>query len=98
MKHVNHQTIIILTLSSVVLFSTGCVPKNANGSYTSAYSYHPYAGQQALGTRNNHNPFQPSLGFNHSSNTALANKIEQDARKLPATDYRYGANGPYRYD
>lgn len=31
-----------LTLCAMILLSTGCAPKNANGGYTSPYSYHPY--------------------------------------------------------
>jgi cell wall-associated NlpC family hydrolase len=31
-----------LSTLSIILLSTGCVPKNADGTYNSAYSYHPY--------------------------------------------------------
>lgn len=100
MRQLNHQIIITLTLGSVVLFSTGCVPKNADGSYSSAYSYHPYSQQgsqtipvQRLDYRS-HGNFQ----YHTPRHNSVANKIEQDALKLLGTDYKYGANGPYQYD
>jgi cell wall-associated NlpC family hydrolase len=32
----------IISSLSLLLLSTGCVPKNADGTYNSRYSYHPY--------------------------------------------------------
>ena len=47
MKYLNKELFIPITLISIILLSTGCASKNANGSYVSAYSYHPYLKQQA---------------------------------------------------
>lgn len=42
MKNTHKILFNALTLGSIILLSTGCVPKNANGQYNTAYSYHPY--------------------------------------------------------
>ena len=42
MKYLKKELFIPITLISIILLSTGCASKNANGSYVSAYSYHPY--------------------------------------------------------
>lgn len=46
MKYLKKELFIPITLISIILLSTGCASKNANGSYVSAYSYHPYLKQQ----------------------------------------------------
>lgn len=78
MKNTHKQLFQSLALCSIVLLSTGCVPKNANGEYASQYSYHPYQSYQT----------------SHS----LANSIEQTAKSLLGTGYKYGGNGPLEYD
>jgi cell wall-associated NlpC family hydrolase len=90
-----------LALSSLVLLSTGCAPKNSDGTYSSAYSYHPYAGNKNLKIAKLGQPnYSPHIGFkiNTAINSNIANKIEYDAKKLLGTDYKYGANGPSQYD
>jgi len=42
MKKNQKNLLISLSLFSTILLSTGCAPKNSDGSYASAYSYHPY--------------------------------------------------------
>ena len=42
MKKIQKKLLITLTLVSSILLTTGCAPKNANGSYASTYSYHSY--------------------------------------------------------
>jgi cell wall-associated NlpC family hydrolase len=106
MEQHNNKTIITLTFSSLVLLSTGCVPKNADGTYSSAYSYHPYAQSSTKITqlqRTNYNTSYDNFHVNTSKNlyrieVNIANKIEKDALQLLGTDYKYGANGPYQYD
>ncbi len=95
MKRTQKKLLISFSLLSAILITTGCAPKNADGSYNSRYSYHPYMnGQQAnnsVGRRIDNN--------NHSvSSSRISNNIEQTAKSLLGTDYQYGANGPYQYD
>jgi cell wall-associated NlpC family hydrolase len=44
-----NQTTLLSSISflTLTLFSTGCAPKNADGTYSSKYSYHPYTQHQA---------------------------------------------------
>ncbi len=42
MKKTQKNILSTLTLLSLSIMSNGCVAKNADGSYNSAYSYHPY--------------------------------------------------------
>ena len=44
---INQTTIFTsVSLLAFTLLSSGCAPKNADGTYTSKYSYHPYTQQQ----------------------------------------------------
>jgi len=102
MKRTEKTILTTLTLLTVTLLSNGCVAKNADGSYTSSYSYHPY---NAYGRQHNtENSRNNNLGHNHQrfnsygSPTRLTNNIETVAKSLLGTDYKYGANGPYQYD
>jgi cell wall-associated NlpC family hydrolase len=92
MKRTHKKLLISISLLSTILLSTGCAPKNADGSYASAYSYHPYLnnGQQQERSTNDYS-------YRASSNY-IANNIENTAKSLLGTDYKYGANGPYQYD
>ena len=85
MKSSQKQLFTSITLFSIVLLTTGCAPKNADGTYNSPYSYHPYLNQE-----------QGNYPYNRISNSI--NNIEQIAKSLLGTDYKYGANGPYQYD
>ena len=42
MKLNTHLTLGIISSLSVLFVTTGCVPKNNDGTYNSSYSYHPY--------------------------------------------------------
>ena len=96
MKNTKKTLLIFISLLSAILLTTGCAPKNADGSYSSKYSYHPYLGN---GQQRN-----SSLGRNITNPTyrvsasRISNNIEQTAKSLLGTDYQYGANGPYQYD
>ena len=46
MKNINKKLFAQVTLSSMLLIATGCAQKSTNGTYASAYSYHPYLKQQ----------------------------------------------------
>lgn len=105
MEQHNNKTIITLTFSSLVLLSTGCVPKNADGTYSSAYSYHPYGQNGTKITQTQRTNYASYGNFQvhtpvemNRVETSIANKIEKDALRLLGTDYKYGANGPYQYD
>ena len=103
MKKIQKKLLLSLSLLSVLLLTTGCAPKNSDGSYASTYSYHSYLNNQKSPTnttsptrRNyaqrvvNNNSYQPVNG--------ITSKIEKTAKSLLGTDYQYGANGPYQYD
>jgi len=92
MKLKNRYLFKIITLSSSIFFLNGCVPKNANGTYTSTYSYHPY-NQNHSYTPQVHN--QP---INYRFQNSINEKIEQTAKSMLGIGYKYGANGPYLYD
>jgi len=109
MKKTQKKLLITLTLFSSILLTTGCAPKNANGSYASTYSYHPYLknNQSIEQTRVKHyqreyiRPANIQMSHIYSSNQPtnnISNNIEQTAKSLLGTDYQYGANGPYQYD
>jgi cell wall-associated NlpC family hydrolase len=88
-----------LTLLSVLLLTTGCAPKNPDGSYASVYSYHPYLKYNHA--KKTDRPYRPSQNriFRHTrpSNHIVTN-IEKTAKSLLGTDYQYGADGPNHYD
>ena len=46
MRLTHKKILTLISLTSITLLTNGCVPKNADGTYTSVYSYHPYAKQQ----------------------------------------------------
>jgi len=83
--------LFFISLSSITLLSNGCVAKNPDGTYSSLYSYHPYAKKQKKSFRRRyHRP----MTYRHAN----VNNIEKTAKSLLGTDYQYGANGPYQYD
>ena len=95
MKRTQKKLLISFSLLSAILLTTGCAPKNADGSYNSRYSYHPYMnGQQGNNTvgRRIENPNY------RVSSSRVSNNIEHVAKSLLGTDYQYGANGPHQYD
>jgi len=104
MKITQKTILTSLTLLTFSVLTNGCVAKNADGSYTSAYSYHPYNSHSR--GYNASNQSNRNLGYNHNQNrfnsnfpaSRVANNIETVAKSLLGTDYQYGANGPYQYD
>jgi len=101
MKRTQKNIVTTLTLLTFSIISNGCVPKNADGTYHSAYSYHPYNTQQHTSVPRvliNRHPYQVQYLNTSYSNVSTADTIEQVAKSLLGTDYQYGANGPYQYD
>ena len=100
MKRTQKTILTTLILLTFALISNGCAPKNADGTYHSAYSYHPYNTHhnRNLGepVANNHR-YRPQR-FNSYGSTPKGEAIEHVAKSLLGTDYQYGANGPYQYD
>jgi len=97
-KNILTTTIALLSLT---LLSSGCAPKNADGTYHSSYSYHPY---NSLPTHevqyNTPSPKDYALAMSNYNiaNSSVSTNIENIAKSLLGTDYQYGANGPYQYD
>ena len=123
----------IISSLTILFVTTGCVPKNHDGTYNTSYSYHPYNNYEAqtntyYGNKikinnpslkreveynkyNNYeihtnrvNPFK-KLKFsnrktkNHKTiSRFLPDRIENKAKSMLGTKYKYGANGPYQYD
>ena len=109
MKKTQKKLLISLTLLSTILLSTGCAPKNTDGSYASTYSYHSYLNNtKNLNSRRstpigNHESRQErrvinNRGYRPTTNNIINNNIENTAKSLLGIDYQYGANGPYQYD
>jgi cell wall-associated NlpC family hydrolase len=102
MKDTQKKLLISLTLLSTILFfTTGCAPKNADGSYASTYSYHSYLDHTKNDNRSIN--YEPRVVVNTNNNryrptSNIINNIENTAKLLLGTDYQYGANGPYQYD
>ena len=48
MKYLKKELLITLTLGATAFSATGCIPKNTNDTYKSAYSYHPYLKQKQI--------------------------------------------------
>ena len=113
MKRTQKRVFISLSLLSALLVATGCASKNPDGTYSSAYSYHPYLKhkqskkQMKLNHYRKNSIFKNSIfrhthptlhnAASHSSNNIVKN-IERTAKSLLGTDYQYGATGPYQYD
>ncbi|CAA6809773.1 MAG: Peptidoglycan lytic protein P45 [uncultured Sulfurovum sp.] len=97
MKRTQKKLLTSIVLLSIISLFTGCVSKNADGSYSSPYSYHPYLNQQQenkiIVRRSTNIPNIISTPSNQ-----INNNIEKIAKSLLGTDYKYGANGPYQYD
>lgn len=100
MKNTQKKLLTTLTLFSIVLLSTGCAPKNADGSYATTYSYHSYANntKNPSTTPKNYIPRATNNYRPTNSTSNILNNIENTAKSLLGTDYKYGANGPYQYD
>ena len=156
MKKTQKNILATITVVSLTLVSTGCAPKNPDGTYHSVYSYHPYNKINHSMVRSSEtveiatyirpsthypedpssknsrdilhdnrykfNPYTPKKQIkipyqrvvpnyyahvnqltkpvlNNSINASLVNRnIENTAKSLLGTDYKYGANGPYQYD
>jgi len=102
MKRTKKNIISTISFVTLTLLSTGCAPKNPDGSYHSVYSYHPY------NQYHTHNTYQPRrvipTHYSYSQvntpvpSNSISNQIETTAKSLLGTEYKYGANGPYQYD
>ena len=97
MKKIQKNLLTTISLLSLVFLSNGCVPKNADGTYNSPYSYHPYNRHRSLGEAISNGHYQNSR-FTSYGSTPKGEEIERIAKSLLGTDYQYGANGPYQYD
>ena len=98
MIRVQKNLFTTLNLLSLILLSSGCVPKNADGTYHSAYSYHPYNRHQILREPISNNHRYQTQHFNSNNSTPIGESIEHIAKSLLGRDYKYGASGPYQYD
>ena len=107
MKINKQLSLSIITSLTTLFISTGCMPKNADGSYNSRYSYDPYNKQKAqknihYGNKTTNPTLEKKIENNSSQlplkNKLLSDKIEYEAKSLLGTKYKYGATGPYQYD
>ena len=91
MKRTQKNLLTSLTILSVLLLTTGCAPKNPDGSYNAHYSYDQYNNSHQQGNRQER--------FNsYGGSNPITNNIEHVAKSLLGTDYQYGASGPSQYD
>ena len=98
MKRTQKTILTTLTLLTFSVISNGCAPKNADGTYHSVYSYHPYNTNRSLGEPISNSHRYQTQRFNSYGSTPKGEAIEHIAKSLLGTDYQYGANGPYQYD
>ena len=63
MKTINKKLFAQVTLSSMLLITMGCAPKSANGTYVSAYSYHPYLKNKTLKNKQNIQAQRTTLAY-----------------------------------
>ena len=98
MTRTQKKLLTTLSLLPLIFFSNGCVPKNADGTYNSAYSYHPYNRDRNLGEHISNNHRYQTQRFNSYGSTPIGESIERVAKSLLGSDYQYGATGPYQYD
>ncbi len=103
MRRTQKKLLTTLSLLALLLFSNGCASKNSDGTYHSAYSYHPYNTQhnrqRTLVTHTSTNRrYQTRYINNRYASRPTGETIEHVAKSLLGTDYQYGANGPYQYD
>ena len=88
----------LIAFSSSIFFINGCVAKNSNGTYDSSYSYHSY-NQSHIQTRPMRNfTYTKRPRQQHGFTNPINQNIEQTAKSMLGIEYKYGANGPYRYD
>ncbi len=98
MTNTQKNILTIFTFLPLLIFSNGCASKNADGTYNSAYSYHPYNRHRNLGEYISNNHRYQTQRFNSYGSTPIGESIERVAKSLLGRDYQYGATGPYQYD
>ena len=87
----------LLLISSILLIS-GCVQKNADNTYTSAYSYHSYNQHPSTHYQNQRGNQSNYQRNNPRNNRFLSTQIERTAKSHLGKTYEWGANGPYTFD
>jgi len=105
------QYLTIISLISAVITFQGCVQKQADGTYPSTYSYHPY--NNITYTKNIHHRnithtahqyhlyrYQrlPNQRIYSNQTNLVSNQIERTAKSHLGKSYVWGANGPYTFD
>jgi len=80
-----------LSTLSIILLSTGCAPKNADGSYASAYSYDPY-----IKARKSHHrplPAYRNVAYHHNTYKSIRpNPRRRYAQKIRPIYYNNRVN------
>ncbi len=95
-----------ISLFTSIFIINGCMPKQADGTYPSTYSYHPYnknPSQHAQHTQqtSSNRPTEVITGqpwIQSSPNSPKANGILNLATAQMGKTYQWGATGPDRFD
>ncbi len=74
MKNINKKLFAQVTLSSMLLITMGCAPKSANGTYVSAYSYHPYLKNKNLKNKKQTKTQRTTLAYQSLRTYPMAQK------------------------
>jgi len=96
--------ISLIALTSSLFLLNGCVAKKSDGTYPSSYSYDPYSSNNNHDVRFEQSPTRYYEAYNHQQPRVVTYhqntpyQIEKLAKSMLGTPYKYGANGPYRYD
>ena len=99
MTRTQKSLFVSLTLLLPFLLTTGCAPKNPDGTYASAYSYHPYLKYNHSKRPNHPHHASPKRLLRHPlPANHIVKRIEKTAKSLLGADYQYGAEGPNHYD
>ena len=103
MKKTSQNILKIISLLFSIFIINGCVAKNADGTYPTTYSYHPYnknPHSSSPQTNNNQPPktIEEQPWTQSNSITPKANNILNLAMQQMGKRYQWAATGPNEFD
>ena len=103
MSKTSRNILKIISILTSVFIINGCMPKNADGTYPSTYSYHPYNKNPNQHARvpSSHRPVEvirDERWIESGTNPIKANSIINLAVAQMGKTYQWGATGPDRFD
>ena len=106
MSKTSRNILKIISILTSVFIINGCMPKNADGTYPSTYSYHPYNKNPNQHARHTQRPSSnrpeeviTQQQWTQSSPTSpKVNSMINLATAQMGKTYQWGATGPNRFD